>query len=213
MKTTMMLETLYDEYKRAVRKARQFQEDFANAVVFKGFEAYMEQPSIHPHPEGDLMAYLGGSCLDTQEIISKMYAKGHIAPEDFLYYECMPKKEAPEPPHKQEVPAAAGKKRYEKRNCVSIKWQHPEDARHYFSVGVSLYARGYGWSARASDGERYYWKRGHYYETDKKAAYFALSSLLDWIGKPTDRIGKCMRLATWTNREQYNLRQLELFEQ
>lgn len=51
-------------------------------------------------------------------------------------------------------------KDYEKRECVSIKWSHPEDSSRYFSVGVSKYDRGFGWSARASDGENYFWKRG-----------------------------------------------------
>lgn len=104
-------------------------------------------------------------------------------------------------------------KDYEKRECVSIKWSHPEDSSRYFSVGVSKYDRGFGWSARASDGENYFWKRGHYYDTDKRAAYFALTSVLDFIGKPTDRLGKCMRLVVWSSREKYNIRQLELFEQ
>lgn len=33
-------------------------------------------------------------------------------------------------------------KDYEKRECVSIKWSHPEDSSRYFSVGVSKYDRG-----------------------------------------------------------------------
>lgn len=102
-------------------------------------------------------------------------------------------------------------KRYEKRECISIKWEYPEDKKLNFNVGISKYDRGYGWSARASDGKRRFWKRGHYYETDKKAAYFALTQILEWIGKPNDRPGKCMRLAIWSHKEKYNIRQLELF--
>ena len=103
-------------------------------------------------------------------------------------------------------------KKYEKRECVSIRWSLPENPKLWFSVSVSQYERGYGWSARASDGERYFWKRGHYYETTKKACYFAFSAMLEWIGKPKDRQGKCMRLSIWGNKERYNLLQLELFE-
>lgn len=200
--------TLYNTYKESFINTNRLKEEFSDAVVFQGFEEYIEKPTIEPYPDGDLMAYFGGSCLNSTQIISLMYNKGCISPEDFAYFKCCPKESSPEDPHL----APTEKKKYEKRNCVSIKWAHPENDKFYFSVGVSLYARGYGWSARASDGERYYWKRGHYYETDKKAAFFALSSLLDWLGKPTDRIGKCMRLSIWTNREQYNPKQMELFE-
>lgn len=205
LQATEKLEEVYKQYKAALSIAKDTRDLFSRLVVLKGFEEYIEQPVVEEAPFDDLMIEWGGKTMYHEEIIARIGEKGYISPCDFIGGQT-----EGTPLLLEQV--ATDKKKYEKRNCVSIKWTHPENGKFYFSVGVSLYARGYGWSARASDGERYYWKRGHYYETDKKAAFFALSSLLDWLGKPTDRIGKCMRLAIWTNREQYNLKQMELFE-
>lgn len=206
MKTARKLEELFAQYVNAGLAYQAAMDKFTEAIVFKGFDEYLDQPYIEETNIGlNLYIDWGGKLMYDKKIIARMGEKGYISPCDFIGGQT-----EGTPLLLEQV--ATDKKKYEKRNCVSIKWVHPENDKFYFSVGVSLYARGYGWSARASDGERYYWKRGHYYETDKKAAFFALSSLLDWLGKPTDRIGKCMRLAIWTNREQYNLKQMELFE-
>lgn len=192
------LKDVFTQYKKALLIAKEAVSTFSDIVVLKGFDAYLEKPVVEEAPFDELIIEWGGKTMYHEEIIARMSEKGYLAPGDFLG-----EKECSKPP---------AVKKYEKRDCVSINWTHPEDTKRYFSVGVSSYDRGYGWSARGSDGERYFWKRGHYYDTDKKAAYFALSSLLDWIGKPTDRLGKCMRLAIWTNRERYNPCQTELFE-
>ncbi len=205
MKTARKLEELFAQYVNAGLAHQAAMDKFTEAIVFKGFDEYLDQPYIEePYIGLNLYIDWGGKMMYDKEIIARMSEKGYLTPDDFLGNE--------EKASEQSKEEATDKKKYEKRNCVSVKWAHPENDKFYFSVGVSHYARGYGWSARASDGERYYWKRGHYYETDKKAAYFALSSLLDWLGKPSDRLGKCMRLAIWTNREGYDLRQMELFE-
>lgn len=196
--TTIKLEEAFTQYKRALGVAKEAIGVFSQTIILKDFYEYLEKPTVEEAPFDDLCIEWGGKIMYHEEIIARMSEKGYLSPDDFLG-----EKEKPKPP---------AIKKYEKRECVSVKWSHPDNSKFYFNVGVSLYGRGYGWSARASDGERYFWKRGHYYDTDKKAAFFALSSLLDWIGKPTGRLGKCMRLAIWANREQYDLRQMELFE-